>query len=198
MKKVLVIGASGSLAKYVIDALQNVADIHLTLLARNRNSIANDTSKATIVEADVMDYGKLEKSHRRTGYCVCKPCRRFGSNVEKYCKSHAGNEREKSNRHQFHRYLCNACETGFSPLQKNGRCDRSIRTGLYYSSPRLVYQRQRSGLCHYPKRHARNRFSQFQEKVLRLLLPALFKILHCIRMKTWALANQIEQHIIAV
>ena len=60
MKKVLVIGASGSLAKYVIDTLLNVPGVHLTLLARNRKSIANDTSNCTIAEADVMDYEKLK------------------------------------------------------------------------------------------------------------------------------------------
>jgi uncharacterized protein YbjT (DUF2867 family) len=62
MKKVLVIGASGSLAKYVIDTLQNVPNVHLTLLARNKSRIENDTTNATIVEADVMDYGKLKKA----------------------------------------------------------------------------------------------------------------------------------------
>ncbi|WP_447951693.1 NAD(P)H-binding protein [Chryseobacterium koreense] len=62
MKKVIIIGASGSLAKYVIDTLQNVPDVHLTLLARNRNRIANDTTNSTVVEADVMDYPKLKNA----------------------------------------------------------------------------------------------------------------------------------------
>ena len=62
MKKVIVIGASGSLAKYVIDTLQNLPNIHLTLLARSRNRIVNDTTNATVVEADVMDYDKLKKA----------------------------------------------------------------------------------------------------------------------------------------
>lgn len=62
MKKVLVIGASGSLAKYVIDTLKNVPDVHLTLLARNKSRIANDTTKCTVIEADVMDYIKLKNA----------------------------------------------------------------------------------------------------------------------------------------
>jgi len=62
MKKVLVIGASGSLAKYVIDTLQHVGGIHLTLLARNKNNIANDTIGTTVVQADVMDYELLKKA----------------------------------------------------------------------------------------------------------------------------------------
>lgn len=60
MKKVIVIGASGSLAKYVIDTLQNVPEIELTLLARNKNKIENDFSKSTVIEADVMDFEKLK------------------------------------------------------------------------------------------------------------------------------------------
>lgn len=60
MKKVLVLGASGSLAKFVIDTLQNVPNVHLTLLARNKTKIVNDTINCTVVEADVMDYEKLK------------------------------------------------------------------------------------------------------------------------------------------
>ena len=59
MKNVIVIGASGSLAKYVIDTLQNVPDVHLTLLARDKSRINNNTIGTTVVEADVMDYPKL-------------------------------------------------------------------------------------------------------------------------------------------
>lgn len=62
MKKVIIIGASGSLAKYVIDTLQNVPEVKLTLLARNKSRIANDTTNCTVVEADVMDYDKLKNS----------------------------------------------------------------------------------------------------------------------------------------
>ncbi|VTR29385.1 NAD(P)H-binding protein [Sphingobacterium thalpophilum] len=62
MKKVIVIGASGSLAKYAIDTLQNVPDVHLTLLARNKGRIATDTTGCTVVEADVMDYPKLKNA----------------------------------------------------------------------------------------------------------------------------------------
>lgn len=62
MKNVLVIGASGSLAKYVIDTLQNLENVHLTLLARNKSGIKNDTTNVTVVEADVMDYDKLKSA----------------------------------------------------------------------------------------------------------------------------------------
>lgn len=62
MKNVIVIGASGSLAKYVIDTLQNVENVHLTLLARDKSGIKNDTTNVTVVEADVMDYDKLKSA----------------------------------------------------------------------------------------------------------------------------------------
>jgi uncharacterized protein YbjT (DUF2867 family) len=59
VKKVLVIGAGGSLARYVIDTLKKVKGIHLTLLDRDRGRIGNDTTGCTVIEADVMDYDKL-------------------------------------------------------------------------------------------------------------------------------------------
>ena len=62
MKKVIVIGASGSLAKYVIDTLQNVPEVELTLLARKKSNIQNDVSKNKIIEADVMDFEKLKNA----------------------------------------------------------------------------------------------------------------------------------------
>lgn len=62
MKNVLVIGASGSLARYVIDTVQNLPNVHLTLLLRNKSRIANDTTNCTVVQADVMDYAKLKSA----------------------------------------------------------------------------------------------------------------------------------------
>jgi len=59
MKKILIIGASGSLAKAVIESLQKLTDVHLSLLARNKKRITNNTAGCTIIEADVMDYPKL-------------------------------------------------------------------------------------------------------------------------------------------
>jgi uncharacterized protein YbjT (DUF2867 family) len=62
MKKVLIIGASGSLAKYVIDTLKNVSNVQLTLLARNKGRIESNTTGFTVVETDVMDFSKLKKA----------------------------------------------------------------------------------------------------------------------------------------
>jgi len=39
MKKVIIIGASGSLAQYVIDALKQNKDVALTLFVRNKNRL---------------------------------------------------------------------------------------------------------------------------------------------------------------
>jgi putative NADH-flavin reductase len=61
MKKVIIIGASGSLAQYVIEELQKRLDVQLTLFLRNKNRLHNrNLSNATIVEGDVMDYPKLK------------------------------------------------------------------------------------------------------------------------------------------
>jgi uncharacterized protein YbjT (DUF2867 family) len=61
MKNVIIIGASGSLAGYVIEELQKQKDIHLTLFLRNKSRLHNrNLSSATIVEGDVMDYNVLK------------------------------------------------------------------------------------------------------------------------------------------
>ena len=61
MKKVIIIGASGSLAQYVIEALQKLENEVLTLFARS--SIAAGLSEGnSIVKADVMDYDKLKNA----------------------------------------------------------------------------------------------------------------------------------------
>ena len=61
MKKVIIIGASGSLAQYVIEALQKLDNVVLTLFARS--SIAPGLSEGnSIVKADVMDYEKFKNA----------------------------------------------------------------------------------------------------------------------------------------
>jgi uncharacterized protein YbjT (DUF2867 family) len=61
MKNVIIIGASGSLARYVIEELQKQKDVHVTLFLRNKNRLNNrNSSNATIVEGNVMDYPKLK------------------------------------------------------------------------------------------------------------------------------------------
>jgi uncharacterized protein YbjT (DUF2867 family) len=61
MKKVLIIGAGGSLAKYVIEALKEIDNVELSLLARNKKSISN-LENTTIIEADVMDNVRLKNT----------------------------------------------------------------------------------------------------------------------------------------
>jgi putative NADH-flavin reductase len=104
MKKVLVIGASGSLAKYVIEALKELGNVELSLLARSKKSISNQEN-ATIAEADVMDYAKLKNAIVGQDIVYVNLCRKLGSNDQKHCKGNAGNGREKNYCHQFHRYL---------------------------------------------------------------------------------------------
>jgi uncharacterized protein YbjT (DUF2867 family) len=61
MKNVMIIGASGSLAAYVIEELQKLKDVHLTLFLRHKNRLPNRVlPNATIVEGDVMDYSVLK------------------------------------------------------------------------------------------------------------------------------------------
>jgi uncharacterized protein YbjT (DUF2867 family) len=57
MKKVLIIGASGSLATAVIEELQKHEELQLTLFVRSKKRLRNrNLPNATIVEGDVLDY----------------------------------------------------------------------------------------------------------------------------------------------
>ncbi|MDO5509279.1 MAG: NAD(P)H-binding protein [Weeksellaceae bacterium] len=61
MKKVLIIGASGSLAQYVIEALKEVSNVELTLFARNKNRISN-TANAIVIEGDAENFNDLKNA----------------------------------------------------------------------------------------------------------------------------------------
>ena len=61
MKRVIIIGASGSLAVYVTDVLHKQSDVHLTLFLRNNNRIKlPENEGCTVIEGDVMDYTTLK------------------------------------------------------------------------------------------------------------------------------------------
>jgi uncharacterized protein YbjT (DUF2867 family) len=63
MKKLLIIGAGGSLAAVVIKKLQQLEDVQLTLFLRDKNRLRNrDLANATVIEGDVMDYPLLAKA----------------------------------------------------------------------------------------------------------------------------------------
>ena len=61
MKNVIVLGASGTIAKYVIDILVKTDDINLTLFLRNKSRLRNkDITKFRIVEGDVLNFHQLK------------------------------------------------------------------------------------------------------------------------------------------
>jgi len=63
MKKVLIIGAGGSLAKYVIKAIKDLRNTELTLFLRNKNRLSKDQSEnCIIVEGDAMNYADIKKA----------------------------------------------------------------------------------------------------------------------------------------
>ncbi|QEC66358.1 NAD-dependent dehydratase [Panacibacter ginsenosidivorans] len=63
MKNVIILGASGNIAKHVIDILVKKDDIDLTLFLRNKNRLKNtNVSKSRIIEGDVLAYDQLKKA----------------------------------------------------------------------------------------------------------------------------------------
>jgi saccharopine dehydrogenase-like NADP-dependent oxidoreductase len=63
MKNVIILGASGNIAKHVIDILVKKDDINLTLLLRNKSRLRNkDVSKCRIIEGNVLNLNQLKEA----------------------------------------------------------------------------------------------------------------------------------------
>jgi len=63
MKKVIIIGAGGSLAGPVIEALQKLSDVELTLFLRNKRRLsATLANNHFVIEGDVMNYPVLKNA----------------------------------------------------------------------------------------------------------------------------------------
>lgn len=61
MKKVIIIGATGSLASVVIKELEKQKDVELTLFVRNKNRLSN-TKDVLIIEGDAMNYNDVKSA----------------------------------------------------------------------------------------------------------------------------------------
>jgi nucleoside-diphosphate-sugar epimerase len=63
MKNVIILGASGNIAKHVIDLLVKKDDVKLTLFLRNKSRLGTkDISRCRIVEGNVLDYDQLKEA----------------------------------------------------------------------------------------------------------------------------------------
>ena len=63
MKNVVILGASGNIAKQVIDILIKRDDINLTLFLRNKNRLGNrDVSGCQIIEGNVLNENQLREA----------------------------------------------------------------------------------------------------------------------------------------
>jgi uncharacterized protein YbjT (DUF2867 family) len=63
VKKVLIIGAGGSLAAYVVEALKKLDNVSLTLFARNKNRLAKNVQEnCTIIEGDAMNFNDVKNA----------------------------------------------------------------------------------------------------------------------------------------
>jgi hypothetical protein len=61
MKKVIIIGASGSLAHYVIEALKHLQNVEITLFVRNKSSLSKSIAEdCTVIEGDATNYNSVK------------------------------------------------------------------------------------------------------------------------------------------
>ncbi len=63
MKNVIILGASGNIARHVIDLLVKKDDINLTLFLRDKSRLRNkDVTRCRIIEGDVLDLNHLRET----------------------------------------------------------------------------------------------------------------------------------------
>ena len=63
MKKVIIIGASGSLAHYVIEALKHLQNVEITLFVRNKSSLSKSIAEdCTVIEGDATNYNSVKNA----------------------------------------------------------------------------------------------------------------------------------------
>jgi uncharacterized protein YbjT (DUF2867 family) len=63
MKKIIIIGATGSLAQYVIEALNTMDTVDITLFARNKNRLSKSIESGyRVVEGDALNYDDVKNA----------------------------------------------------------------------------------------------------------------------------------------
>lgn len=63
MKKAIIIGASGSLAQYVIEALKQLQNLEITLYVRNKSSLSKSIADdCTVIEGDATNYNSVKNA----------------------------------------------------------------------------------------------------------------------------------------
>jgi uncharacterized protein YbjT (DUF2867 family) len=63
MKNVIVLGASGQIAKHVIDILMKEDNVNLTLFLRDKSKLRNkDVSGCRLIEGDVLNFNQLKEA----------------------------------------------------------------------------------------------------------------------------------------
>jgi len=63
MKKVIIIGATGSLAQFVIEAIKKSGNVELTLFVRNKKRLSQSIAEnCAIIEGDAMSYNDVKKA----------------------------------------------------------------------------------------------------------------------------------------
>jgi uncharacterized protein YbjT (DUF2867 family) len=63
MKKVIILGASGSLAPYVIEALKQLQHVEITLFVRNISRLSKSVAEGcTVIEGDAMNYNSVKNA----------------------------------------------------------------------------------------------------------------------------------------
>ncbi len=85
MENLIILGASGDIAKHVIDILVDKTEIKLTLFLRDMDRLTNtNLLNCRVIEGDVLKYDQLKAAINGQGYGVCQSFRQPGGYGEKH------------------------------------------------------------------------------------------------------------------
>jgi putative NADH-flavin reductase len=119
MKKVLIIGATGSLAQYVIDAMKRLANVELTLFVRNKNRLHNSSDEGpTVIEGDATNFDSVKNAVAGHDIVYVNLAGDLEAMAKEYCKSNEGNRGGKGNGDKLNRDLSHTIKTGAGALSK--------------------------------------------------------------------------------
>lgn len=141
MIKVIIIGAGGSLAKYVIGAIKELGNIDLTLFLRNKNSLSKSESEdCSIIEGDALNYNDVNKAITGQEIVYVNLAGNLEPMIKNIVKSMQENEITRIIAISSIGILRYTFEICFVTLQKIGGYCRGIRFRLYHFTSGLVYQ----------------------------------------------------------
>jgi uncharacterized protein YbjT (DUF2867 family) len=194
MKRVIILGATGSLAQYVIEALKESGNVKLTLFARNTSRLSKTSAEGcTIVKGDAINYNDVKNAV--SGHDIVYI--NLAGNLELMAKNIVKAMSDTGVKRIIAISSIGIYTTPLKPVLIPYRklADVIESSGLEYTILRPIGFPMPTKLIILLRiKHSQNRAQLFPGKVLPLLWLALSATPTCIKMKTLELANQVSHN----